>query len=326
MRIQRRQPLVSLEFAKEQYDVLQLISLVGVCMGLVYTIYENSGRLQGERASSFFPVIGLTKFEQKSAVHQPHEGREREGEGERDLSLKYKRIAVLDTQRLERVLDNKSDNSYKTETEATTPSALSLKEEIAKLKSELDLRITQAKRKLQRMQAEKNAEIQLLKSSAEKSRKETGGDVGVLEADVRELGMLASWRQMRGVGPDDISLALQIRLQDACMQSKCDIVRPNTSDSDTFTQAPSRPQQCHESTSRLAVVYVRTGSTIASVRVDQLETPTRRQRRMQRCIIAVVNLGIFFRGFIRSMYDRMVVHGNIPRSIFFIWRSINFFH
>ena len=37
MRIQRRQPLVSLEFAKEKYDVLQLISLVGVYVGLVFS-------------------------------------------------------------------------------------------------------------------------------------------------------------------------------------------------------------------------------------------------------------------------------------------------
>ena len=53
-----------------------------------------------------------------------------------------------------------------------------LKEEIAKLKAELELRITQAEAlesKLQSLQAEKNAEIELLKSSAEKSRKETRG-------------------------------------------------------------------------------------------------------------------------------------------------------
>jgi hypothetical protein len=93
------------------------------------------------------------------------------GRGRERLELRIKRVAVLDTQRLERVLDNKSDNSYKTETEATTPSALSLKEKIAKLKAQLELRITQAEAlesKLQSLQAEKNAEIELLKSSAEK--------------------------------------------------------------------------------------------------------------------------------------------------------------
>ena len=82
---------------------------------------------------------------------------------------------------------------------------------MTKLKTELELRITQSetlKSKWQRLQAEKNAEIELLKSSAEKCRKETGGDVGVFEVDVRELGILASWRQMRGVGPDDFSLSL----------------------------------------------------------------------------------------------------------------------
>lgn len=85
---------------------------------------SHCGRLQDERARSIFPVnIVLTKFEQTSAVHQPHEGRKREGEGERDLIVEYKRVAVLDTPRLERVLDNKSNKSYKTETEAATPSA-----------------------------------------------------------------------------------------------------------------------------------------------------------------------------------------------------------
>ena len=43
--------------------------------------------------------------------------------------------------------------------------------------------------------------------------------------------------------PDDVALALHAGVLEADLQSKRDIVRPNTSDSDTFTQALSRPQQ-----------------------------------------------------------------------------------
>jgi hypothetical protein len=85
----------------------------------------------------------------------------------------------------------------------------------------------------------------VLKTSADKSRKETGADVGVLEEDVKELDMLASWRQMRGVGLDDVALALHAGVLEVDLQSKRDIVRPNTSDSESFVQALSRPQQWH---------------------------------------------------------------------------------
>ena len=74
----------------------------------------------------------------------------------------------------------------------------------------------------------------MLKTSADKSRKETGADVGVLEEDVKELDMLASWRQMRGVGLDDVALALYAGVLEVDLQSKRDIVRPNTSDSETL--------------------------------------------------------------------------------------------
>ena len=55
---------------------------------------SHSGRLQGERAGSLFTASSLS-------------------------------LLSSGTQRLQRVLDNKSEKSYKTETEAATPSALS---------------------------------------------------------------------------------------------------------------------------------------------------------------------------------------------------------